>query len=147
MVIMKGIICFVRTIGALLYAMLFSVIVTFLMKWITYVVISHGWIGDVLFLLFSGTVVATCLALLVAVLSIPLLKMTRDSKMAKSLCSILIAGNGYGILKSIWKIALQYGTAEIVGALLCSLFIFHLYKSFVVNIWLYGRNRRKVWDD
>lgn len=43
--------------------------------------------------------------------------------------------------------ALQYGVAEIIGAVLCSLFVFYLYKSFIENMWLFGRARHKIWDD
>lgn len=99
------------------------------------------------FLLLSGTFVACILAAIVGFMSVPLLKLAKDSRLAKILCSILIIGNGFGIIKSIWVKALQYGVAEIIGAVLCSLFIFYLYKSFVENIWLLGRARHKVWDD
>lgn len=136
-----------RFFGALIYATLFCVVVTFIMKWICKLVIHYGWIGDLIFLLLSGTFVACILAAIVGLMSVPLLKLAKDSRLAKILCSILIIGNGFGIIKSIWVKALQYSIAEIIGAVLCSLFIFYLYKSFVENIWLFGRARHKVWDD
>lgn len=144
---MKGLICLGRIMAALLYTAFFSIVVTFLMKYIAYLVLSNGWIGDVLFLILSGTVVASFLAVIIGLLSIPLLKLVRNSRLAKTLCSIIIVGNGCIILGKIWKVAHQCGMAEIIGAILCSLFIFHLYKSFIENIWLIGKRRGKVWDD
>lgn len=136
-----------RLLGALIYATLFCVIVTFIMKWICKLVILNGWIGDLLFFLLSGTFVAFILAVIVGFLSVPLLKLTKKSKLAKILCSILIIANGFGIIKAMWMMALQYGVAEIIGAVLCSLFIFHLYKSFIMNIWFLGSTRHNVWND
>lgn len=136
-----------RLFGALIYAILFCMIVTFIMKWICKLVILNGWIGDLLFFLLSGTFVACFLAVIVVFLSLPLLKLTKKSWLAKILCSILIISNGFGIIKAMWMMALQYGVAEIIGAVLCSLFIFHLYKSFIGNIWLFGKTRHKVWND
>lgn len=54
-----------RFFGALIYATLFCVVVTFIMKWICKLVILNGWIGDILFLLLSGTFVACILAVIV----------------------------------------------------------------------------------
>lgn len=136
-----------RLFGALIYATLFCVIVTFIMKWICKLVIHYGWIGDLIFLLLSGTFVACILALIVGFLSVPLLKLAKDSRLAKILCSILIIANGFGIIKATLVMVLQYGVAEIIGAVLCSLFVFYLYKSFIENMWLFGRQRHKVWDD
>lgn len=136
-----------RFFGALIYATLFCVVVTFIMKWICKLVILNGWIGDILFLLLSGTFVACILAVIVGFMSVPLLKLAKDCRLAKILCSILIIANGFGIIKAMWMMALQYGVAEIIGAVLCSLFIFYLYKSFIENMWLFGRARHKVWDD
>lgn len=143
---MKELICLGRIMAALLYTAFFCIVVTFLMKYIAYLVLSNGWIGDVLFLILSGTVVASFLAVIIGLLSIPLLKLVRNSRLAKTLCSIIIVGNGCIILGKIWKVAHQCGMAEIIGAILCSLFIFHLYKSFIENIWLIGKRRGKVWD-
>lgn len=136
-----------RLLGALIYTTLFCVIVTFIMKWICKLVILNGWIGDLLFFLLSGTFVACILAVIVGFLSVPLLKLTKKSKLAKILCSILIIANGFGIIKAMWMMTLQYGVAEIIGAVLCSLFIFHLYKSFIMNIWFLGSTRYNVWND
>lgn len=144
---MKGLIYLGRIMAALLYTAFFSIVVMFLMKYIEYLVLSNGWIGDVLFLILSGTVVASFLAVIIGLLSIPLLKLVRNSRLAKTLCSIIIVVNGCIILGKIWKVAHQCGMAEIIGAILCSLFIFHLYKSFIENIWLIGKRRGKVWDD
>lgn len=136
-----------RLFGALIYATLFCVIVTFIMKWICKLVILNGWIGDLLFFLLCGTFVACILAVIVGFLSVPLLKLTKKSRLAKILCSILIIANGFGIIKAMWMMALQYGVAEIIGAVLCSLFIFHLYKSFIKNICFLGSTRHNVWND
>lgn len=136
-----------RLFGALIYATLFCVIVTFIMKWICKLVILNGWIGDLLFFLLSGTFVSCILAVIVGFLSVPLLKLTKKSRLAKILCSILIIANGFGIIKAMWMMALQYGVAEIIGAVLCILFIFHLYKSFIMNICFWGSTRHNVWND
>lgn len=144
---MNGLIYLGRIMAALLYTAFFCIVVVFLMKYIAYLVLSNGWIGDILFLILSGTVVASFLAVIIGFLSIPLLKLVRNSRFAKMLCSIIIIGNGCVLLGKIWKVAHLYGTAEIIGAILCSLFIFHLYKSFVENIWLIGKRRGKVWND
>ena len=110
---------FLKSVGLLFYGLIASYLLWLLFYWLTPYVMSIGWGGFILYMLFAGGLVSAIVGSAATLLAYPVITWFNGAyKPVRWICAIFFVFHGFSAIMLPWRLDIDYGFLKILIAVL-----------------------------
>lgn len=132
----------VRFLGAVAYALVSSFLIYLLFSWLVPWLMGFGWLALIIYCILAFGLIAATLRYVSAMITLPLLMMTAQSRLGSLLAGVVYCVAGVYTVLLPWIQGMPYRLVTVIIGVSLSLTALSIFTGAVVQIW--GGYRPKV---